>query len=245
MYRFSSVVYSLVPGAQVTDAQLKDCASLFSSNYGVWSPLVSAPLQPGARLKMGVARLRDQCLSDPAHSMLALCTVEKVIVGHAFATVWQYNGSDICWITQLVVSRDYRKRGIATNLLHLLPGPGFKCGAFGLASSHPAACLALLKRARANVRKLNLDFIKTHAQEIINTTNISYLKDAQLRGLLLQDEADAGVVSCVFTAFYVDHEEPFQALKSWEDGQDMTWPLGVLTEGHEFFCIAPNNRDQV
>ncbi|KAF8194012.1 hypothetical protein K438DRAFT_1934738 [Mycena galopus ATCC 62051] len=238
MHSPTSVVFSLVPGALA-------CASLFSSNYGVWSSRVSTPLEPGARVKMGAARLRDQCLSDPTHSMLALCTVDKVIVGHAFGTVWQYNGSDICWITQLVVAHDYRERGIATSLLQLLPGPDFKCWAFGLVSSHPAACLALFKRTHAKVRKVDLDFIKTHAQKIINTTDISYLKDVQLRGSLLQNAAEAGVVSCVFTAFYVDHEEPLQALKNWEDSQDMTWPLGVLTEGHEFFCIAPNKKVQV
>ncbi|KAJ7748296.1 hypothetical protein DFH07DRAFT_1062567 [Mycena maculata] len=177
MYPPTSLVFSLVPGALVTDAQLKACASLFSSDYGVWSSLVSAPLKPGARVKMGAARLRTQCLSDPTHSMLALCTIDKAIVGHVFGTVWQYNGSDICWITQLVVSHDYREQGIATSLLQLLPGPDFQCGVFGLMSSHPAACLALLKRTHANVRKLDLDFIKVHAQKIIDTTNTSYLKD--------------------------------------------------------------------
>jgi len=238
----TSLAFALVPGAQVTDAQLKACASLFSSNYGVWSPLVSAPLKPGGRVKMGVARLRDQCLTDPAHSMLALCTVGEVIVGHAFGTMWEYNGSNVCWITQLVVRHDHRERGIATTLLRLLPGPDLKCAAFGVASSHPAACLALFKRTHANVRKPNLDFIKTYAQKILDTTNISYLKDVQLRGSLFQDVDEAGVISCAFTAFYVDHEEPLEALKSWEDKHDMSWPLGVLPEGHEFLCIVANKE---
>lgn len=79
----------------------------------------------------------------------------------------------------------------------------------------------------ANVRKLNLNFIKRHAQEILSATTISYLKDVQFRGSLFQDVAEAGVVSCLFTAFYVDHKEPLEAMKSWEDKQDMSWPLGV------------------
>ncbi|KAJ7687689.1 hypothetical protein B0H17DRAFT_1012938 [Mycena rosella] len=234
MYPPTSIVFFIVPGALVTDAQLKACASLFSSNYGVWS-------SPVPRVKMGAARLRDQCLSDPTHSMLALCTIGKALYHNQASRSFTYYNlrSDICWITQLVGSRDYRERGIATSLLQLLPGPDFKCGAFGLATSHPAACLALFKRTCTFRTSLDLDFIKTHAQKIINTTNISYLKDVQLRGSLLQDAAEAGVVSFVFTAFYVDYEEPLQALKSWEDRQDMTWPLGVLTKGHEFFCIAP------
>ncbi|KAJ7237589.1 hypothetical protein C8J57DRAFT_1193903 [Mycena rebaudengoi] len=228
-----AVVYSFVSGAQVTEDQLKTCAGLFSSNYGVWSSSVSPPLKAGALVKMGAAKLRDQCLSDPEHSMLVLCTIDNDVVGHAFGTVWQYNGSSICWITQLVVSKNHRKRGIATGLLQLLPGPGFNCSAFGLVSSHPAACLVLFKRTHANVRKLDLEFIKVHAQKIIAITNISYLKGVQLCGSLLQNAAATGVMSCVFTAFYVDHEEPLQ------EGQDMMWPLGVLPEGHEFLCITP------
>ncbi|KAF7377736.1 hypothetical protein MSAN_00196600 [Mycena sanguinolenta] len=238
----SSLVFSLVPGPRVTDDHLKACASLFSSNYGVWSSTVSPPLKPHFRVKMSPSKLKEQCFSDPEHSMLALCTVDNVIVGHAFATVWNYNGSDICWITQLVVSPDYRRRGIATTLLHMLPGPGFNCAVFGLASSHPAACLALFKRAYANARKLDLNFIKEHGQKIIDTTNVSYLKGTQLRGTLFEGAAPAGAVSCVFTDFHVDHSEPLRARKSWEDRHDLIWPLGALPAGHEFFCIAANHR---
>ncbi|KAJ7203637.1 hypothetical protein GGX14DRAFT_369443, partial [Mycena pura] len=222
-----------------TDAQLKACASLFSSNYGVWSSPVSAPLEPG---ELAIV-FRAWFILD----------VYKHVYKQVFLNVYKRlsawtSCSDIGWITQLVgVSHDYRQRGIATSLLRLLPGPNFKCGAFGLVSSHPAACLAHanVSRVHAKVRKLNLDFIKTHAQKTINTTNISYLKNAQLRNSLLRDAAEPGVVACAFTAFYVDHEEPFQALKSWEDHrQDISWPLGVL-KGHEFFCITPNKEVRV
>lgn len=50
-------------------------------------------------------------------------------------------------MTQLVVSSDHREQGIASTLLRMLPGPGFACGAIGLVSTHPAACLALAKSA--------------------------------------------------------------------------------------------------
>ncbi|KAJ7678123.1 hypothetical protein DFH06DRAFT_1079398 [Mycena polygramma] len=236
----TTLKFSFIPGPLVTDAQLEACASLFSSNYGIWSSLAPAPLKPGFRIKMGVATLRDQCFADPKKSMLALCIADMALVGHAFATAWQYNGSNICWVTQLVVAHGYRQRGIATTLLHLLPGPDFECATFGLASSHPAACLALLKRTHANARKPDLEFIRTHAQAIISSTEVAYLKGAQLRGSLLheQDEAEEGAVGCVFTKFYVDHEEPLQARKIWEEKHDMAWPLGVLPEGHEFLCIS-------
>ena len=103
--------FTLIPGDKVTDTQLKTCATLFSQNYGVWSSLVSSPFKPGVhllssiylrsssyrsclgtRVKMNANRLREQCFSDPTNSKLALCTLDGVLIGHAFVTIWQYNG---------------------------------------------------------------------------------------------------------------------------------------------------------
>lgn len=46
----SNLNFALVSGDEVTDAQLKACATLFSQNYGVWSSLASSPLKPGVYL---------------------------------------------------------------------------------------------------------------------------------------------------------------------------------------------------
>ena len=91
-----------------------------------------------------------------------------------------------------------------------------------------------------NLRKLDLDFIKAYAQMIIDTSSpVSYSKNAKLHGSLFQDGTD-GAVSSVNTEFFVDHDEPLQTLKRWEERQDMAWPLGGLPEGHEFLCIVPS-----
>lgn len=92
----------------------------------------------------------------------------------------------------------------------------------------------------ANLRKLDLDFIKAHAEMIIDTSPVSYLKNARLHGSLFQDGIDGGAVCSVNTEFFVDHDEPLQTLKRWEERQDMAWPLGELAEGHEFLCIVPS-----
>ena len=48
----------------------------------------------------------------------------------------------MCWVTQLVVHKDYRERGPATGLLSQLRQDD---DAYGVMSSHPAACLAAAK----------------------------------------------------------------------------------------------------
>ena len=58
------------------------------------------------------------------------------------------------WVTQLVVHESYRRRGIATALLHnLLVSEAFRnVSVLGVASSHPATCAAVARLARASPR---------------------------------------------------------------------------------------------
>ncbi|KAJ6526225.1 hypothetical protein DFH09DRAFT_936248, partial [Mycena vulgaris] len=63
-------------------------------------------------------KLCAQCLRDPEYTQLAVCSIDGALVGHAFATSWSYGeGSIVFWITQLVVSKVHRRKGIATMLL--------------------------------------------------------------------------------------------------------------------------------
>jgi hypothetical protein len=49
----------------------------------------------------------------------------------------------VCWVTQLVVHRNYREHGLATGLLNELRQDDDDI--YGVVSSHPAACLAAVK----------------------------------------------------------------------------------------------------
>jgi hypothetical protein len=83
---------------------------------------------------------------------------------------------------------------------------------------------------------IDTDFISQHAQEIFNVTPVRYLKNIKLRGTLFED-CSPNVVSCVYTEFFVDHDEPLEALKVFkEKGR---WCLGDLLDGHEFLVILP------
>lgn len=95
----------------------------------------------GKPVKLSARRLRGQCLPDPiASSYYARVTVDGDLAGHAFASRWTHDGKSICWVTQLVVDKGYRERGLASGLLRIL------CldtdHMYGIMSSHPAACMA-------------------------------------------------------------------------------------------------------
>jgi hypothetical protein len=124
---------------------------------------------------MSVGRLREELLSSVENTVLVVCyqleaTGGLELVGHAFATAWDYEGGmpsshlgrflslthvlgRVGWVTQLVVSLLVRKRYIATSLLQMLKStPTFRdITAIGLVSSHPSACHALAKYTGTNL----------------------------------------------------------------------------------------------
>ncbi|KAG1778111.1 hypothetical protein EV702DRAFT_1179095 [Suillus placidus] len=143
------------------------------------------------------------------------------------------------WVTQLVVDEAVHQCYVMTQLLQTLKVHApFSCiNIVGLVSSHPAACNALAKYAGADLKDVDLDFIRVHANWILQSSPISYLNDAQLRGTLFEDNCDHGSILSVFTKFYVNHAEPLRVLASYQNkGQ---WCLGELADGHEFLAIFP------
>lgn len=52
--------------------------------------------------------------------MLVRALVGNELVGHAFATRWEYEGGRMCWVTQLCVGVEYRGRGMATRVRRLV-----------------------------------------------------------------------------------------------------------------------------
>lgn len=94
----------------------------------------------GMAVRMSAQRLRDQYLPEGTMSSYTRVLVDGNLAGNAFACRWMHNGKTICWITQLVVHKAYRERGLARSLLTSLRQDTDDI--FGVISSHPFACLA-------------------------------------------------------------------------------------------------------
>ncbi|KAI1951922.1 hypothetical protein LOZ57_001335 [Ophidiomyces ophidiicola] len=210
---------------------------------------------------MSAARLRAQCMPNDdddndggAAASYVRVFVDGVLAGHVFACRWTYRSQDdddadndssspgrtVCWITQLVVHREYRRRGLATGLLNELretnsSGGGEVCG---ILSSHPAACLTVAKVFRRSC--IRLDFIQAHAAAIMKASPVSYVRDARLHGSLFDSATNPhGAVSSADTNFHVDHREPSAALAEIRATMDHYWPLGDLGgDGHEYLLIV-------
>lgn len=139
------------------------------------------------------------------------------------------------WITQLCVSKKYRNQGIAKRLLENLRGDG--CG-FGILSSHPFAILAVLRvfGRGSTHRDIMLEMGKAHARSILHSCPVRYVKEAELHGSLFEEDVNDRTVSCADTNFWVDHEEPLEALKIITE-KGIIWHFGELPQGHEFLVL--------
>ena len=90
-------------------------------------------------------------------------------------------------------------------------------------------------RTGTSVQHIDLQFIKSHAALVLRASPVDYIKSAQLRGTLFeQNPADSTAISSAFTAFYVDHKEPSDVLEGYKG----LWPLGALLDGHEFLVLV-------
>ncbi len=90
------------------------------------------------------------------------------------------------------------------------------------------------------IGNVHLSLIGDRGRRIMSSSPIGYIKNATPRGSLFEPNVTDGTISCVDTGFFVDHEEPLEALRRVREDTD--WPLGELLEGHEFLLILEARR---
>jgi hypothetical protein len=65
---------------------------------------------------MSTARLQEQSLTKGTDSVLVRALAEDKLAGYAFATRWNYEGRQMCWVTQLCVDPEFRGMKLATKV---------------------------------------------------------------------------------------------------------------------------------
>lgn len=87
------------------------------------------------------------------------------------------------------------------------------------------------------IRSINLSFAQANAKSILERSPVPYVRTMRLYGSLFVSDCNTGAISSVFTNFYVDHQEPLEALAAYKASGN--WVLGELLEGHEYLLILP------
>ncbi|KAF3000233.1 hypothetical protein E8E13_007519 [Curvularia kusanoi] len=221
-----------VAAPDTSNSMLEETVNLFSSAYGIWGPLASEKMgkfcKPGNRIKMSVQRLREQSLASGTDSVLVRGLAGSTLAGYAFATRWDFQGRQICWVTQLCI-------------LRRLASDGKENAVFGILSSHPAAILGAARAWGCGIERLDLPVIRERAAGVIASSPVAYVRNAKFRGSLLGDEDQEGSC-CADTQFWVDHRERLAALAELKE-KGVAWPYGPLPEGCEFLLLVEAGDD--
>ncbi|KIW28090.1 uncharacterized protein PV07_07774 [Cladophialophora immunda] len=234
------LTFDILATDEITDDVIKDAAALFSRAYGIWGPHAEERIGPfathGRRVRMSLERLRQECLADRAENYLVRAMAGNSLVGHAFATCWDVDGRQVCWVTQLCVDPQHRRRRLATRLLLKLR-ESRENFTFGILSSHPAAILAALRSFGRGLEDVNLQVVRDHARGVMASSPVRYVRSATLKGRLFEEDSSQRVFCCADTNFWVDHMEPAEALAAVK-ARGLGWPFGDLPDGHEYLLLV-------
>lgn len=189
---------------------LEKCAHLFSNHYAIWN-------NNKKRVKITCEKLRNEYMFDD-RCMLTTAQIDSEVIGQCF-TMKDKNG--VIWITQLVVHENYRRRGIAKELLQLSLQKEWSMVC--MATSNPYSIQAL-----QSVLNLTFNPQPDLAQFVLQDCPVPYLHGKSV------------FESTINTEFYICHEEVNKIIKS--KVANKTWKLvSELPHGHEFFVVFKSN----
>ena len=212
-----SIRFSVLAGSELSVSQWDAVSKLFSAEYGRYSQ--SAPEHAGERIRLGAGYYRRN-YSDDAYRV-ALCFDGERLVGHVIYCELATTRGRVSLVVQLVVAESYRRKGIASTLLHSVWGFS-DYYAWGIVSANPFTVETL---ESATFRKANAAFIAGQAswlrEEVLG--RVGFLRSASLTIDPRNSRAHTG--------FYVDHG-------GIADGNDVALRLGGLEEGEEWLAFA-------
>jgi SAM-dependent methyltransferase len=217
------------------DSLVQQCSELFSNEYGIWSELGE---HPGEHIHMPPSMVRAHLQSDDA--WIACAFASDTLVGYCIALRFVMANGPVAWITQLVVAENYRRAGIATQMMYSM-WQFSDCFAWGLVTANPYAVRALETATRRSCRT---SLIASHADDLLEdlSDRVKYIPDH----LVTTDSGRRA--PCVDTQFFVDHSE-LASMRRRAARRGRRWNLGTIDEGQEWFACTfgsqtPNELDE-
>lgn len=228
-----NIEYRFSPGCSASANKdfLLQCSELYSNHYGIWS---AQGIHPGQHIRLSTDRLRQWLENDIVTIYYA--THKEALIGYAIAfSKDEPNCGIVTWVTQLVVHKEYRRHGIARNILFSIWGFSNHF-AWGIVSANPYAIRALEKATRRRAIPLR---IQKNARQLktIGYKNVPFINEST--EFQITDTSSA-----VNTEFYVDHSDTLQMLEN-VISENVPWNLGLIAEGWEWFAFTFNDQQQI
>ena len=209
----------------MSEQEIVACSDLFGSSYGKYD--MESPIRPGLPIRMGIEQYRKRYCAPGVYLVRAMDNDRQV--GHALyiRKVYKPYGT-MTWVVQLVVDKDYRRRGIASRLLRSIWGFSDDF-AWGLASANPCTVKTLesvtFRKCKWKYICENMDAIQAIGADTSFVADDSYVVGE--------------AISQVNTQFFADNSDYIKEI-------DYEKELGKLRPGHEWLAFTfreqPINR---
>ena len=217
------LTFSVRAGDEVSSAEWSEVSTLFSSEYGVYSD--AAPQKAGERIRLGEGYYRRSYAT--ADYRVAFCRNGAKLIAEAIYLERKTGRGMVALVVQLVVAAAYRRRGIASTLLHSVWGFSDYC-AWGIVSSNAYTIEAL---QGATFRK---------ASPAAMAESADWLREEVLSGVPFLAQSEwrlSGRESIVNTAFFTERTQ------SEESTADIRARLGALAEGEEWLAVVFRHQE--
>ena len=214
--------FSVIGGDAVSSRQWREVSALFSSAYGFYSE--RAPQRAGERIRLGVGYY-ERSYATPDYRV-AFCRDGETLVAEAIYREIETERGRVAFVVQLVVPEAYRRRGVASTLLHAVWGFS-NYYAWGIVTSNAFTVESL---ESATFRRANAVRISERA---------AWLRREVLSGIPFLAEVAwtcDGRQSRIASGFYTARGEPTDGVRRVADR------LGSLEEGEEWLAVV--FRDQ-
>ena len=219
----AELTFSVRTGDEVSSAEWTEVSSLFSSEYGFYSK--AAPQRAGERIRLSEGYYRRSYATDGYR--VAFCRDGARLVAEAIYLERKTSRGMVALVVQLVVAAEYRRRGVASTLLHSVWGFS-DYYAWGIVSSNANTVEALqaatFRRASPTVMAECGDWLRT---EVLD--GIPFLSKAEWR--LSERE------SVVVTSFFTDRT------RSSDSTAAVGARLGMLAEGEEWLAVVFRHQE--
>ena len=217
------LTFSVRGGDEVSPAEWSEVSSLFSTEYGFYS--AAAPRKAGDRICLGSGYYQRFYATDDYR--VAFCRDGSQLVAEAIYLERKTNRGMVALVVQLVVAAEYRRRGIASTLLHSVWGFS-DYYAWGIVSSNASTIEALqsatFRKASPAVMAKSAEWLRT---EVLSS--VPFLAKADWR--ISEGESVVG------TAFYTDRTQLSGSTNS------VSSRLGVLAEGEEWLAVVFRHQE--
>lgn len=218
--------YSTRHFADLTPEEINECSELYSEHYGIYNN--NAPEKKrGKNIKLRQQHYERTYASFPTTSISACRTGDGTLVGFAIFIRGEIAGQrKFCWVTQLVVHQDHRKRGIGTKLLE----SAWCFSDYAIRGLATANAVTLRTLENVTWREINKEEIKNREEEVRQILNAVPYMDNKV---IVVDETYCQIKS----EFYPEPEKINVRIQKKYDNR-----LGCIQPGNEWLGLIFNEQ---